>query len=95
MFIKAFEFSHIKFFRTLLFDFDKTSVLAGKNDHGKSSILQVIDMVLNRLDERVFKKGSLSPDIAQWLQPIIPSPNKTVRVTIHFVSGNYIRQQQP
>lgn len=38
--IKSFEFAYIKAFKSLKFDLEKTSVLIGQNDHGKSSILK-------------------------------------------------------
>ena len=44
--LKAIEFAYIKAFKTMRFDLDKTSVLIGQNDHGKSSILKAIDIVL-------------------------------------------------
>ena len=60
--LKSVEFAFIKAFKTLRFDLEKTSVLIGQNDHGKSSILKVIDIVLNQLDEETLKLGALHPD---------------------------------
>ena len=70
--IKSFEFAHIKAFKLLKFDLAKTSVLVGQNDHGKSSILKAIDIVLNQLDENTLALGALHPDLAELLLPIFP-----------------------
>ena len=48
--LKAIEFAYIKAFKSMRFDLDKTSVLIGQNDHGKSSILKAIDIVLNQVN---------------------------------------------
>lgn len=65
--IKSFEFAYIKAFKSLRFDLEKISVLIGQNDHGKSSILKVIDIVLNQLDEAALERGALHPDLAERL----------------------------
>ena len=80
--IDAFQFSHIKSFKSLFFELDKTSVLIGQNDHGKSSILKSIDIVLNRLDEATLALGSLHPDLAELLLPIFPVQAKARRISI-------------
>ncbi len=82
--IKSFEFSHIKAFRSLVFDLEKTSVLIGQNDHGKSSILKVIDIVLNQLDEETLALGALHPDLAEKLLPIFPVNAKARRITVRY-----------
>lgn len=82
--ITAFEFSYIKAFKSLVFHIDKTSVLIGQNDHGKSSILKAIDIVLNQLDENTLAVGALHPDLAARLLPIFPVNAKARRVTIVY-----------
>jgi putative ATP-dependent endonuclease of the OLD family len=82
--IKSFEFSHIKAFKSLLFDLKQTSVLIGQNDHGKSSILKTIDIVLNQLDEDTLELGTLHPDLAEKLLPIFPVNAKARRVTVRY-----------
>jgi len=82
--IKSFEFAYIKAFKSLRFDLEKTSVLIGQNDHGKSSILKVIDIVLNQLDETALKRGALHPDLAERLLPIFPVNAKARRITLTY-----------
>ena len=85
--IKSFEFAYIKAFKSLRFDMEKTSVLIGQNDHGKSSILKVIDIVLNRLNEETLALGALHPDLAELLLPIFPVNSKARRITIIYEYG--------
>lgn len=85
--IKSFEFAYIKAFKSLKFDLDKTSVLIGQNDHGKSSILKAIDIVLNQLDEETLALGALHPDLAELLLPIFPVNSKARRITITYEKG--------
>ncbi len=80
--IKSFEFAYIKAFKSLVIDLDKTSVLIGQNDHGKSSILKAIDIVLNQLDEDTLTLGALHPDLAERLLPIFPVNAKARRITV-------------
>ncbi len=85
--IHSFEFAHIKSFKSLKFDLDKTSVLIGQNDHGKSSILKSIDLVLNRIDDAMLASETLHPDLAELLLPIFPVLAKARRITINYLSG--------
>lgn len=82
--IKSIEFAFIKAFKSLRFDLQKTSVLIGQNDHGKSSILKAIDIVLNQLDEETLKLGALHPDLAERLLPIFPVNAKARRITLNY-----------
>ena len=82
--IKSFEFTYIKAFKSLKFDLEKTSVLIGQNDHGKSSILKVIDIVLNQLDETAIERGALHPDLAERLLPIFQVNAKARRITVTY-----------
>ncbi len=82
--ITSFEFAYIKAFKSLFIDLDKTSVLIGQNDHGKSSILKVIDIVLNQLDESTLALGALHPDLAERLLPLFPVNAKARRITIAY-----------
>src|SRR5207245_10532725 len=82
--IKSFEFAFIKAFKTLRFDLEKTSVLIGQNDHGKSSILKAIDIVLNQLEEDALALGALHPDLAERLLPIFPVNAKARRITVLY-----------
>jgi putative ATP-dependent endonuclease of the OLD family len=82
--IKSIEFSHIKSFKALRFDLEKTSVLIGQNDHGKSSILKVLDIIINQLDEDTVALGALHPDLAERLLPIFPVNAKARRVTLYY-----------
>jgi len=82
--IKSFEFAYIKAFKSLSFDLDKTSVLIGQNDHGKSSILKAIDIVLNQLDEETLESGALHPDLAERLLPLFPVEAKARRITVVY-----------
>ena len=82
--IKTFEFAYIKSFKSLRFDLEKTSVLIGQNDHGKSSILKAIDIVLNQLDEEALSSGALHPDLAERLLPLFPVPAKARRITMRY-----------
>lgn len=84
--IKSFEFAYIKAFKSLKFDLEKTSVLVGQNDHGKSSILKAIDIVLNQLDEDALSLGALHPDLAERLLPLFPVKSKARRITITYTS---------
>jgi len=90
--IKSFEFAHIKAFKALRFDLDRTAVLIGQNDHGKSSILKVLDIVLNQLDEESLAQGSLHPDLAERLLPIFPVSAKARRVTVSYEFARKQRQ---
>lgn len=90
--IKSFEFAYIKAFKSLRFDLEKTSVLIGQNDHGKSSILKVIDIVLNQLDDTALKRGALHPDLAERLLPIFPVNAKARRITVTYSSKGKDKQ---
>jgi putative ATP-dependent endonuclease of the OLD family len=90
--IKSFEFAHIKSFKSLRFDLEKTSVLVGQNDHGKSSILKAIDIVMNQLDEDTLKLGALHPDLAERLLPVFPVNAKARRITLNYESGGTDKQ---
>lgn len=85
--IKSFEFAYIKAFKSLRFDLETTSVLIGQNDHGKSSILKAIDIVLNKLNEETLALGALHPDLAELLLPIFPVDAKARRITIIYDSN--------
>jgi putative ATP-dependent endonuclease of the OLD family len=90
--IKSFEFAHIKAFRSLKFDLERTAVLIGQNDHGKSSILKAIDIVLNQLDEETLALGALHPDLAELLLPIFPVKAKARRISIGYHAGKMEKQ---
>jgi len=90
--IKSFELSHIKAFKSLQFDLTQTSVLIGQNDHGKSSILKAIDIVLNRLDEDTLARGALHPDLAEKLLPIFPVNAKARRISVRYDAGGVEKQ---
>lgn len=82
--ISSFEFSYIKAFKSLVFNLKKTSVLIGQNDHGKSSILKAIDIILNQLDEKAILAGALHPDLAEKLMPLFSTESKARRITIVY-----------
>jgi predicted ATP-dependent endonuclease of OLD family len=82
--ITSFEFAYIKAFKSLKFDIEKTSVLIGQNDHGKSSILKAIDIVLNQLDNETLAHGFLHPDLAERLLPLFHVNAKARRITINY-----------
>jgi ABC-type cobalamin/Fe3+-siderophores transport system ATPase subunit len=90
--IKSFEFAYIKAFKLLKFDLARTSVLVGQNDHGKSSILKAIDIVLNQLNEETLSLGALHPDLAELLLPIFPVKAKARRITITYDAGKTEKQ---
>jgi putative ATP-dependent endonuclease of OLD family len=90
--LKSVEFAFIKAFKTLRFDLEKTSVLIGQNDHGKSSILKAIDIVLNQLDEATLKLGALHPDLAERLLPIFPVNAKARRITLKYDDKGHEKQ---
>ena len=90
--IHSFEFSYIKSFKSLRFDLERTSVLIGQNDHGKSSILKSIDIILNKLDEETVASGALHPDLAELLLPIFPVQAKARRITINYAVGSKTKQ---
>jgi putative ATP-dependent endonuclease of OLD family len=90
--IKSFEFAHIKAFKSLRFDLEKTSVLVGQNDHGKSSILKAFDIVMNQLDEDTLKLGALHPDLAERLLPIFPVNAKARRISLNYEDVGVTKQ---
>jgi len=59
----------------------------GQNDHGKSSILKAIDIILNQLDGAAIELGALHPDLAERLLPIFPVPAKARRITLRYDEG--------
>ena len=90
--LRAFELSHIKSFKSLVFDIDQTWVLIGQNDHGKSSILKAIDIVINWLDDPSPSITKLHPDLAERLLPVFPVNAKARRITIHYTDGGNEKQ---
>lgn len=90
--IKSLEFAHIKSFKSLRFDLEKTSVLIGQNDHGKSSILKAFDIVMNQLDEDTLKLGALHPDLAERLLPIFPVNAKARRISLNYEDAGATKQ---
>jgi len=94
--LTAFEFSYIKSFKSLTFDIDKTWVLIGQNDHGKSSILKALDIVLNYLDPPSDATASaiskLHPDLAERLLPVFPVNAKARRITLHYDDSGTAKQ---
>lgn len=85
--ITSFEFAFIKSFKSLKFDLETTNVLIGQNDHGKSSILKSIDIVMNEIPTSAAKRGALHPDLAQRLLPLFPVNAKARRIAINYESG--------
>lgn len=90
--IKSFEFAHIKAFKSLKFDLDSTSVLIGQNDHGKSSILKAIDIILNQLPKEALEAGTLHPDLAERLLPVFPVNAKARRITVNYEAAGKVKQ---
>lgn len=45
--LKKLKISNFKAYKSEEFDFDKTSIIVGKNDAGKSSILHALDLFFN------------------------------------------------
>ncbi len=90
--IISFEFSHIKAFKNLKFDLAKTAVLVGQNDHGKSSILKAIDIVMNQLSDDAINAGVLHPDLAEVLLPITNNQAKARRITINYETNGKEKQ---
>ena len=90
--IKTVEFAFIKAFKSMSLDLERTSVLIGQNDHGKSSILKALDIVLNQLDENALKAGALHPDLAERLLPIFPVNAKARRITLNYEEAGTEKQ---
>lgn len=63
-----------------------------QNDHGKSSILKALDIVLNGLDEEDFESGALDPDLADRLLPVFPVNAKARRITLYCEDSGKQRQ---
>jgi putative ATP-dependent endonuclease of the OLD family len=86
--LTGFDFSYIKSFKSLSFDLDQTWVLVGQNDHGKSSILKALDIVLNSLNvpagASALAVTKLHPDLAERLLPVFPVNAKARRITLHY-----------
>lgn len=83
--ITSFEFAYIKSYKSLKFDFNKTNTLIGQNDHGKSSILKAIDIVLNKLNPSTVDDCLLHPDLSELLLPIFKVDGKARRITINYI----------
>lgn len=90
--IASIELAYIKSFKSLKFDLDRTSALIGQNDHGKSSILKTLDIVLNKLDAETLALGALHPDLAELLLPIFPVKAKGRRITLTYTVGTKEKQ---
>lgn len=79
--------SYIKSFKSLDIDLQKTKILVGQNDHGKSSILKIVDILLNRITKEMIEEEILSPDIAEKLLTKFSTNAKARRITLLYFDG--------
>jgi predicted ATP-dependent endonuclease of OLD family len=82
--IVSITLTYIKAFKSLTFDLERTSVLVGQNDHGKSSVLKILDIVLNQITDETLDRGVLEPDVSRRLLPLFPVNAKARRITINY-----------
>jgi putative ATP-dependent endonuclease of OLD family len=76
--------SFIRSFRQLDYDLKDTRVLIGQNDHGKSSILKVLDIVFNRITEEMIENRRMDANVAEQLLTIFSTNAKARRITLHY-----------
>ncbi len=63
--IQSISLSYIRSFKSLHLDLKKTRVLVGPNDHGKSSILKVLDILMNQITDEMIEAFALDPAICR------------------------------
>ena len=59
------KLAYIKSFKTLDWNIARTKVIIGQNDHGKSSILKILNFVLNEITDYHLDQGFLEPAISE------------------------------
>ncbi|TGN18859.1 ATP-dependent nuclease [Leptospira idonii] len=81
------ELLNIRSFSKLECDFRNTKVFIGQNDHGKSSILKVLNLILNEIDFDDFEYGAIPEHHALLLLPAMKnSSHKEKRIVLKYLS---------
>jgi len=88
-----FRLAFIKSYRSLTFDFSKTRILVGQNDHGKSSILKILNIVFNEITDEMIKDEMLSPDVAEKLLTIFNTNAKARRISLVYLTKTSREQE--
>ncbi|AYV57694.1 ATP-dependent endonuclease [Leptospira kmetyi] len=69
-------------------NFEKTKVIIGQNDHGKSSILKVLNILFNEIDEDELEFDFLPESVCVQLLPVPKSKSqKDKRITLHLINS--------
>jgi putative ATP-dependent endonuclease of the OLD family len=83
--IEKIEFINVRNFRSTSFDFPKDMIIVGQNDHGKSAIFKLLDVVFNRLkSEYINQEKALPEEIFKICDPALPVKNKAKRINLYF-----------
>ncbi len=76
------KLAYIKSFKTLDWNIARTKVIIGQNDHGKSSILKILNFVLNEITDYHLDQGFLEPALAEKLIPAFSTSARARRITL-------------
>lgn len=82
--LKKMRLDYIKSYKSAELNLVTTKVLVGQNDHGKSSLLKILNICLNEITAEMITEGILSPDIAEKLLTIFNTNAKARRITLIY-----------
>jgi len=81
--IKEIVLHNIRSFRSARINCDKDIIFVGQNDHGKSSIFKILDVIFNRLKKEYFQsENALPDDIYSIINPALNIRNQARRIEI-------------
>ncbi|MCG8430038.1 MAG: AAA family ATPase [Candidatus Omnitrophica bacterium] len=81
--IGGIEFLNLRSFRSAKIDLSSDMLFVGQNDHGKSSIFKLLDVLFNRLDKKFFmQENALPEEIFKIINPAFSIHNKARRLNL-------------
>ncbi len=84
--VETIEFYNLRSFRKSTFNFNKKVVMVGQNDHGKSSVFKILDVLFNKLKKEYFSgENALPEEIFKIINPVFFIGNAARRIIIRFV----------
>ncbi|EQA82060.1 AAA domain protein [Leptospira alstonii serovar Pingchang str. 80-412] len=82
------ELTNIRSYVQFEQDFQKTKVIIGQNDHGKSSILKILNIIFNEMTEDGFEYDYLPESLAAQLLPVTKSKKqKDKRIALNLLNS--------
>ena len=87
--LTSIKLEHIRNFKSATINLTNPLILVGQNDHGKSSILKVLDILFNKISDDVIDgKKQIPHHIINQLNPASDVGNATRRITLGIDIGH-------